>query len=105
MAHAYKIWTIVLACLLALAVLVILLLVCLKVLGDQRNRRAQQFPANRQPSDFTGNYRPNATNSATPLLGGSEKDWERERQPAIIRPRPSAIQEEGSTQQNDVSLK
>lgn len=72
-------------------------------MGDRRNRQAQQFPQNRQPSAYSGGYRPNASSGATPLLGGSEKDWERERQPAIIRRPPQAAIPEESSTQNEVS--
>ncbi|KAE9554305.1 hypothetical protein FO519_002476 [Halicephalobus sp. NKZ332] len=98
-AHAYKVWTIVLACLFLLALLIILLLVCLKICGDRRNRQAQQFPQNRQPSAYSGGYRPNAGSGNVPLLGNGEKEWER---PAIIRrPHQATIPEEASTQNSE----
>uniref|UniRef100_A0A914YVS4 Uncharacterized protein n=1 Tax=Panagrolaimus superbus TaxID=310955 RepID=A0A914YVS4_9BILA len=79
--HAYKVWTIVLACLLAIALLLILLLVMLKIITDSRNRRAQQYPQNRNQPSQNEAYRPNSNNGETPLLGGTEKEWERERRP------------------------
>jgi|UniRef100_A0AC35FH72 hypothetical protein len=79
--HAYKVWTIVLACLLGIALLLILLLVMLKILTDSRNRRRQQYPTNRNQPIQNGGYRPNAGSGETPLLGGTEKEWERERRP------------------------
>uniref|UniRef100_A0AC34F4Y3 Uncharacterized protein n=1 Tax=Panagrolaimus sp. ES5 TaxID=591445 RepID=A0AC34F4Y3_9BILA len=81
--HAYKVWTIVLACLLAIALLLILLLVMLKFIFDSRYRRQQQYPQNRNQPPPNGGYRPNATSGETPLLGGTEKEWERERRPII----------------------
>uniref|UniRef100_A0A7E4V739 SH3 domain-containing protein n=1 Tax=Panagrellus redivivus TaxID=6233 RepID=A0A7E4V739_PANRE len=99
--HAWKVWTIVLAVLLALALLLILLLILLKLCTDARNRRAQQYPQNRNPSAYSGNYRPNAESGAAPLLGGTEKAWERERQPAAVLRRPAPIPEVDSTQNSE----
>lgn len=97
--HAFKVWTIVLACLFLLALLCILALILMKISGDRRNRQAQQFPQNRQPSAYSGGYRPNAGSGAIPLLSNTEKEWER---PAIIRrPQQSAIPEEASTQNSE----
>jgi hypothetical protein len=81
--HAFKVWTIILGCLLGIAILVICCLIALKFITDSRNRRAQQFPQNRNQPSHSG-YRPNAGSGETPLLGGTEKEWERERRPAAI---------------------
>lgn len=75
----------------------------LKFLNDKRNRRAQQFPQNRNQPHGNG-YRPNAGSGETPLLGGTEKEWERERRPAaIVRQTHHQGPDIDSTQNSEVS--
>lgn len=76
----------------------------LKILTDSRNRRRQQYPTNRNQPIRNGGYRPNAGSGETPLLGGTEKEWERERRPIAAVNRQTLQPVDDSIQNSEVSL-